>query len=746
MERANQTYAKSIEQLNAAIKKATGNLKDNSKETAKNNKSSKDLDKATNKISNRFSNLGATTEDLIKSSDKFTGTIDDATSHLLKFAGITGIAAAGISAMANTVQTIITNYTGALQAGFTFNDQLKIIRDDMADLGLNVGAMTELMASSGDTIRMLGDNSYDSMVAFINLTKETRALSRDFGFFGLTATETMEELSNQLGVMKRLGFTGPMLASATRDSFMELNREVLAYARLTGKNRRELLRESSVGEDARIRSILDNLQPEIANNLRIAEVGMRAMGESGDMMFEMIRESVAYMESGSAGVISDQQWRLRSLFSGLGDQLDQMAATILDPNTTAQERANVQAKFNEFILGLEDQADFFLQTFPSDSETAQQAALIQNLIENARIIGTDSNAILEAYHKQLSDAERNLLNLNDAIARVQQKFIAQFFKMFGLDNIEEGLTEDQLEYVLYKIEVAGDYVSQFIDFIVDLLKKLDSVNQGILGSLGMDESNLGSRAVMMLGEALLAKTLLNAIGTAAGTAIGTAIVGVLTGTGAGTLVGGITAAFAEGGPVIRSLVLGVGRFFTPLMAAAAAFEVGLSGIFAIFDQELKKEGYTGLQRFSIGLGQGMGDVVDWASNSGNWIINQVLGTDLKTDNDLGGWYRDYMLGKQDFSGNQLDPQTGYRLDESGNVITPQFEDLSLARQQDLRMQTPMGHLDNMREYGLLDQETHAILTGRTFPRMEEYLRRQAELLEETNRQLQRLTRITEDNQ
>tara|TARA_R110000850_G_scaffold28106_2_gene78841 strand:- start:2237 stop:4489 length:2253 start_codon:yes stop_codon:yes gene_type:complete len=698
---------KSIAAMSKKIKQGTS---DKDKESTADKKLAKEKEKRQQKFTDKISDTTA-------SITEFDGSISNASSSLLKFAGITGIAAGAIGIAAGTIDQIIQNYTAALQAGFSFGDQLRSVRDDVARFGLNMSAVTEMLGSSGENIRRLGDTSFDSITAFVQLTDETRRLSKDFGFFGLTAGETMQELTEHMEMLRRTGLNGDALANATRDSFVELNREVLGFARITGRQRRDLLRESQLSANDIARSTFRNMSDDAVVNARTLESGLRAMGDNGDL-FELVINKFNAGQEGFMHLMTQSQIDMENRYSGVGNAMDVLDNVLNDANSTELDRANALAGFYGSLESHETDFVRDMQMF-SGTDMGETAKMLYRMFEEGAAMGADPARILAANNERLTEAEQNLMSLNDSMMQVQQTFMSQFFKIFGLDNIENGISQDQLDTVLDNMSIAGDKARMFVEWIIDfvgnLVGMMDTFNQSIVGD------SMGGRIGMMIGEALLAKVLLTAIGTAAGTAIGGAIGAMFALTGAGSIAGAFTA--------------GLGLLFNPVTIGLAV--AGYFALDGINDENLTEAEYTGVDKAAIGIFAGALSGLATAANVANYGSNALFGTEFDTDLNTGSDFKDWAATDNGQwwlkFGNVTQPESNTDGDVPDQVVEPIMPMTSVATAsptQDGSIQTDMTP-DNAWRHG---------------DRGEEYLRQIAAAVAAQASEIARMRRAFEESQ
>jgi hypothetical protein len=176
--------------------------------------------------------------------------------------------------------------------------------------------------------------------------------------------------------------------------------------------------------------------------------------------------------------------------------------------------------------------------------------------------------------------------------------------------------------------------------------------------------------------------------------------------------------------------------------ATAAISMFIGGLSAQFDQDLDASGMNALEKFNTGAVSGLLSGADFLANS----VNSLLGLDdVLGEADLAGMFTQFQID-QERKMNELIARRDAERDARNTAQFPAW-DLETARR---RAETTMGQINNMREAGTLDAETHAILTGRfngSSPEdLRAYFERLATAMEENNRLMRRQTDSIEGGQ
>jgi hypothetical protein len=390
----------------------------------------------------------------------FDGSIKGATANMLALAGVSGVLAGAFALAASTVDSIIKTFTVAIQTGFSYSDQLTITRDNLGRLGISTADLNEIILTNGKSIMGLGDTSFESIDKLIEMTIAARQAAYAFGYFGLTAAETMTLMSDTVTIFRKTGLSGNALAAATSDSFGKLNQEVDAYSKLTGRNRRDLLRESSFDKDTLIISMLRTYGPKITENLTLMEIATRAMGDNSGDLFKYIRDSFLANESGNMRLMNDEQLVLRGSVSGVGDALQLMTNELTNSNASTRSRFEAGRNLISEIAKNENKLFKFAMDMP-DSDLGKASKKMLDLLHSSGAILSDPEEAYKKMTRAITNAEKAIMSWSDAFSKIHGTFMSQLFKVFGLDKLEQGFDPTELDKWLKHVEAGGDAVAKF---------------------------------------------------------------------------------------------------------------------------------------------------------------------------------------------------------------------------------------------------------------------------------------------
>ena len=242
--------------------------------------------------------LNATVKSSISTFSRMDATSRSVTESFLGVVGGAGAVGSVLGLLASVTDEYIKSLKGSIQAGFSFSDQIIQTNHELASIGINFHQFGQILVEQGEAIRFLGSNSHEASSRFVDLVKTVRMSTKDMGYFGLSSREMADELADTMGVLITAGVSEADIMSRTHETFTYLNQEVLAYARLTGRNRRDIMRSKQelVDDNVLFKEVLKKLGPEAMQTFDMVGASMSAFGKqsvfAGDVLQKFITQIV----------------------------------------------------------------------------------------------------------------------------------------------------------------------------------------------------------------------------------------------------------------------------------------------------------------------------------------------------------------------------------------------------------------------------------------------------------------------
>jgi hypothetical protein len=147
-----------------------------------------------------------------------------------------------------------------------------------------INDFADVIGENGMAIRNLGDSATDGFTKFAGLSRQLQENTRQFGMFGMEQEELNEMLLNRIEVERQSGATGLDVTQRTAKAMEALIDETSGMAEITGRSRREAMREAQAATN----------RVDVSTYLR--QVRRREGDEAADVERGMIERLVAQME------------------------------------------------------------------------------------------------------------------------------------------------------------------------------------------------------------------------------------------------------------------------------------------------------------------------------------------------------------------------------------------------------------------------------------------------------------------
>ena len=588
-----------------------------------------------------------------------------------------GAVGAGIGLALGSIEGFITATNNAVQTGFTFGDQLVETRAAVANVGMSLQEFSELLATNGSSIRRLGNTGMEAQKNFSDLITNVMGASRQFGYFGLTSTEAAEMLTPIVDTLAKGGLTQTQIMAEAEKTFMTLNKEVLGLAKLTGRDRREMLRQiDEVRGDDVFQSVLTSLGDKLGQNATGAmdkvAANFAALGPQSGFLLATFKNLVTENQTGFYALTEEQEAmfqqypEMRKVFDGMVTQFT------TDANSMSADVGAHMVSLIDTAAGYEQQAAEYalLHANHGSAAFATSSKVVVGLTRDTKNLVGNTDEFNKAIKESSDENADALLATQQNVKKLMTTLQAQVLRLFAIENVEDLNNADTLDNITDGIKSFGDSLVKFRDYMFGLSENLTHIYDKI-GSFFMSDQELENTPDMskllisIAGLFGLAVVVGSAVTGIAGLFAAKAVVGALSGA-IGLLFGGTKLPKSPtipgktpAGPSPQSGIpkgkatkplakaLGVvgkaGKFVGKAAPWAAAIDTAFSAYQGYMDKDLKETGYNNLERGLFGVVKGFADIHDMANNYLGMASNYALGTDMKTDYDLAGAFRETML-------------------------------------------------------------------------------------------------------
>jgi len=445
------------------------------------------------------SKIGKATGSLAKKATAAINPMADSAGSIAAMGAGFGVVGAGLGAMVGTIQGFVDSTNTAMQTGFSFGDQLIETRVNVADLGMNLQQFSEILAANGDQVRRLGTTGLEAQQNFQTLIRSSLDASKAFGYFGLTGAEAAEELAPIVESLSKAGVGQTDIMSQAQKTFMGLNQEVMGLAKVTGRDRRELLRQTAaIRGDTLFQSLLGSLGEGAMGAADKIAVNFGVFGDNADKFTDLFKNYTTEMATGIP-TLTETQRQFLNMYPELAEDMRDLSKQFIDDPEGAASAINerIMSMFTE-IDGSQEAMRQQAMAFRASGNDA-----MADYLEGIIAAGRDGQALkkhsAESLAKNKAATDENVaaqLALQQNMAEVIQSVQAQFLKLFGVENIEDLAKDEVKDELIKKIGLMGDYIVKFRDWVAGW------VDYFAVEWLGADEEKMAKMPSM--GKVLIA--------------------------------------------------------------------------------------------------------------------------------------------------------------------------------------------------------------------------------------------------
>jgi len=593
-------------------------------------------------------------------------------------AGLVGLGA-GVTAAFGFAIKALENFSKSVSdlanTGLGLGVSLVELRHQASMTGLDMEAYGKIVSGNGDALRALGDSAQDGARTFSVLSHEARRASREFNNFGLTNTEFNEILLEEIELRRRSGMAQADITASASESMRNLMLETTALAAMTGQDRREMIR--------RRREMMED--PVItAMRLRIEREGgalsdnfnslATAFGAGGEVGSQLGMAIAKSMETGIdfRAINGGLMGRIAAMNTEAGSMMDEINRFV-QANMESMDTREFNTRLVSMLSDL------------SDSIPAEDLRQLGIAAERGREGAAELISLVSELQGLESSVEANREAYDAAVQGLRDSDV------LALSGAVQDLTTAFADSALNS--VLGQFDAELDEAGAQLVDTLRTITDNLGLDIGLAEGLTNSYA-----ELTDAMDRLKHGAIAAAVAIGALALTA----GGRRLLGGMMRGSAARNPLRRAP-----------RAASAATTGSLSRI-ASQGGRLLRFGAPPLAAATAIIAP---------SELGDGTIDPNNPPAAPTQAEIDAAAENYAT-------------------ERHTALNPPFEERSFLETNDMLSEQAANvpgsrsTLDMMRRSGSIDAETHAILTGRSFQRMEEYMRRQAEATERLRRTIE----------
>lgn len=577
-------------------------------------KSLNSLETGASAISNTVKSLFSgdfSLKSLAENIGKIVGSMSDflANSTGIKAIGVIGpMVGAALGYMASTLESLSKSINELINVGASLGSSMVDLKNNATDVGMNLENFANLISKNSSALRILGSNTNEGMKNFAMLANQVRDISQQYNYFGMTNSELNEAIIQEIELRRKSGQTLSDLQNNLAAGFNELLFETTAMAKITGQDRRELLRAQNVAVSDQV----------ISSYLRTLDEGQQSSFRSINNMVGFLGEdmTLAFQRAVSSGLSIDTLMGGQlSLAGEFGQDLRNLYDVYKSGVETGEDSVTLQSKLVSQLSNMTLPNEEILRTLGTvEGPMKEQANAILKLVQNiSGLEGKTPQEIAREIAAAIGEQQSNDISaLPAAIETMTNNLDAMMFRtmdsMLGFGETGSSILSG-IEGISNMAE--GEDLQGFIKNIWDALPTEAKIGAGLSAIIGLLSSI--DRNILGLGP------IITGAAGAAGGALGSA------------------GAAGAGG-----LFANAGRSIMPFLKKAGLLGLGLSAGEGVFDEELQNAGAPLIDRALSGILGGGLSLLDFAAGAVNAPIDYAFGTNFGTP-DLAGAWREYEL-------------------------------------------------------------------------------------------------------
>jgi len=477
--------------LRALDKKAKGedsqtqrNRREENQNRKKTSKALEGLSKASGKAKDQIKDSG---ESAIKAFSEAETSISSFSKHVLGIVGVTGTLGAGFGIAAKVLDEYIDAQTAAAQSGFTFSGELMESRGALSRMGMNLTQFANILGENGSSIRALGDTGGQAARRFSDLVVKVRDATADFGYFGMTGQEMAGIMADKLDTLRKAGVGQENIAAEAAKSFDILNREVLGYARLTGRQRREIVRNrAAVDQDTYFLSAMNKLgDSALTSAQNMTDAFTAYFGEGSEDIIELLKGEIAGQLEGFPVLTTEQMGAINAI-PGLGPALRDAANNFInlanDPAASSEQmRENVE-RIGSLLAAQEETLRRQSKLYAGDPVGQLSEQLLKMVVESRTALAESADAATEGtdpFNDAMNETTANMLKLKTDLEEFISSVQAATLSIFGIENGLMGINNVDFRDMAKKTRDFGTAMGEIVSSMAGMVEKINKLADSI---------------------------------------------------------------------------------------------------------------------------------------------------------------------------------------------------------------------------------------------------------------------------
>jgi hypothetical protein len=229
------------------------------------------------RVISSFGNLVSSTANLMNSMSNIGDSVESAASSLNSIPVVGGVLSSVFGAVAGAATKSVGAFQKAASSGATFGGSINEFAASASAAGMTMADFAGLIASNGESLRLLGGNTADGAARFATLTKEMRSsgVMRSLNDLGYSTAEVNQGMANYMKTTMQGGrntnMTNAQLVQGTKKYLKEMD----LLAKVTGETRAQQEEaQAKLAADAQYQAAMAGMSETVAASFRDTVTGL----------------------------------------------------------------------------------------------------------------------------------------------------------------------------------------------------------------------------------------------------------------------------------------------------------------------------------------------------------------------------------------------------------------------------------------------------------------------------------------
>ena len=224
-----------------------------------------------------FGNLATSTMNLMSTMANVGNSVESAASSLNSIPIVGGVLSSVFGAVAGAATKSVDSFQKAASSGATFGGSINQFAKSASAAGMTMADFAGLIASNGESLRLLGGNTADGAARFATLTKEMRSsgVMRSLNDLGYSTAEVNQGMANYMKTTMQGGRNSNMTNAQLVQGTKKYLKEMDLLAKVTGETRAQQEEaQAKLASDAQYQAAMAGMSESVAASFRDTVTGL----------------------------------------------------------------------------------------------------------------------------------------------------------------------------------------------------------------------------------------------------------------------------------------------------------------------------------------------------------------------------------------------------------------------------------------------------------------------------------------